>query len=200
MAWGKAREKTSNPSHEKKVDLNTSNKRKLSWGVYNSTKGEKKSQDVSSDCREISPLRDERWQFNSSTVQQVRFTAKVGNFLNPHLSFKRVFGFSSTVISSAFFKLLCETSREAKWLHWSVEAGSESFCFSSEVRVRKGEAVGTVPKPFYQSREEKQLAAAYQRILRPCNTPITCKTCTSGRKQREKLVVTYTPGLFSSNK
>lgn len=35
-------------------------------------------------------------------AQQMQFTAKVGNFLNSHLSFQRVPRFSSTVISSAF--------------------------------------------------------------------------------------------------
>lgn len=37
-------------------------------------------------------------------AQQVQFTAKVRNFLNPHLSFKRVPRFSSSVVSSVFFQ------------------------------------------------------------------------------------------------
>lgn len=45
----------------------------------------------------------------------MQITAKVKHFLNPHLSFKRVPRFSSTVVASAFFKPIFEIPGMVKW-------------------------------------------------------------------------------------
>lgn len=97
-------------------------------------------------------------------AQQVQFTVKVGKFLNPHLSFRRVPRFSSTVISSAFCKLICETPGKVKWLHWHTESEFEGLRFSAEVIGRKGEGSSKLARPFYQSMVGRQSDAANQRI------------------------------------
>ena len=48
-------------------------------------------------------------------AQQMQFTAKVGNFLNPHLSFQS----PQVLINCDFFcflQLICETPGKVKWL------------------------------------------------------------------------------------
>lgn len=99
-------------------------------------------------------------------VQQVQITAKVGNFLNSHLSFKRVPRFFSTVVFFCFFfKRICETPGKVKWPHLFVECEFEGFCSSAEVTVGKGEGRGKVPKLFCQSTARKQPGAPHQRVL-----------------------------------
>lgn len=103
-----------------------------------------KGQDGGSDCRETSATWDEDSPSVPQDAQQVQFTAEAGNFLTPHLSFKRAPRFSSTVLPSVFFKLLCMTPGKVKQPHLSVESEREDGCFSAEVTVRKCE--GEAPK------------------------------------------------------
>lgn len=98
-------------------------------------------------------------------AQQVQITAKAGNFLNSHLSFKRVPRFFSTVVSSPFFKRICETPGKVKWPHLFVKSEFEGFCSSAEVAVGKGEGRGKVSKLFCQSTARKQPDASHQRVL-----------------------------------
>lgn len=155
MAWENAGEKTKNPSHKKK---------RLIW-IFKRRKAEKKGQEGSSDFRETSIPWEENGSLIPQLAQQVQFTAKVGNLLSPHLSFKRVPRFSSTVVSSAFFK------HQRRWNcpHLSVESEFEGFGFSAGVMVRKGEDRGKVPKLFYQSSVRKTTWCPLQSMLSTWN-------------------------------
>lgn len=120
-------------------------KKRLIW-IFKRREAEKKGQEGSSDFRETSVPWEENGSLIPQLAQQVQFTAKVGNLLNPHLSFKRVPRFPSTIVSSAFFK------HQRRWNcpHLSVESEFEGFGFSAEVIVRKGKGRGKVTKLFYQ--------------------------------------------------
>lgn len=174
MAWENAGEKTKNPSHKKK---------RLIW-IFKGREAEKRGQESSSDFRETSIPWEENGSLIPQLAQQVQFTVKVGNLLNPHLSFKRVPRFSSTAASSSFFK------HQRRWncLHLSVESDFGGFGFSAEVIVRKGEGRGKVPKLFYQSSVRKITWRSLQSIWSTWNRKeiihgTVCKMCTSWTKQ-----------------
>lgn len=141
----------------RKQRIHAIKKKRLIW-IFKRREAEKKGQEGSSDFRETSVPWKEKGSLIPQLAQQVQFTAKVGNLLSPHLSFKRVPRFSSTVVSSAFFK------HQRRWNgpHLSVESEFEGFGFSAGVIVRKGEARGKVPNCFIRVQYEKLPDAPYR--------------------------------------
>lgn len=148
----------------KNVDLNISNKRSWAgeWITQQNVRRKVMTAALTAEKSQLYEMED--GSLIPQLAQQVQFTVKVGNFLNPHLSFRRVPRFSSTVISSAFRKLICETPGKVKWLHWHTESEFEGLCFSAEVIGRKGEGSSKWARPFYQSMVGRQSDAANQRI------------------------------------
>lgn len=90
---------------KKKVDVNISNKRSWAgdWVTQQNARRKVKTEALTAEKSQLLGMR--RGNLIPWLAQQVQFTAKVGDFLNPHLSLKDVPRFSSAVVSSAFFQM-----------------------------------------------------------------------------------------------
>lgn len=153
MAWANAGEKTKNLSHQRGRSEYFRGKR---------LRRKVKIAAVASERSQLPGRRD--GTLIPQLARQVQFTAKAGNFLNSHLSFKRVPRFSSTVVSSVLFQTYLWDTSEGEIAPFIYGKWMRRFPLHCRGDSKEGERGGKVPKLFYQ-RPVKKPPAAQNRAL-----------------------------------